>query len=103
MKYLVSQGADIHAQGDWALKVASRIGHLDMVKYLLSQGADIDKIENKTIKSLFKEITELKNQVQELATSFIQKGCHNWLYKPECKDGTYGIVPRIGMKNLNIV
>jgi hypothetical protein len=32
------------------------------------------------------------------ATRLIMEGCHNWLYKPVCKDGTIGIVPRLQMK-----
>ncbi len=40
VKYIIEQGADIHIDDDEALKLASR-GHLDVVKYLLEQGADI--------------------------------------------------------------
>lgn len=30
------------------------------------------------------------------AARIIQKGCHNWLYAPICKDGTIGINCRLG-------
>ena len=40
-EWLVSIGADIHAWNDYALRMASRNGHLDIVKYLVSKGADI--------------------------------------------------------------
>jgi hypothetical protein len=40
-KYLVSLGADIHANEDIALIEASLNGHLEIVKYLASVGADI--------------------------------------------------------------
>ena len=33
----------------------------------------------------------------------IQKGCHNWLYSPKCKDNTISIVPRLSWKQINIV
>ena len=36
VKYLVSNGANIHAQNDWALILASENGHLEVVKYLES-------------------------------------------------------------------
>ena len=32
----------------------------------------------------------------------IQNGCHNWLYKPYCRDGTIGLVPILGMKRRGI-
>jgi len=41
VKYLVEQGADIHAMSDLALRWASQYGHLDVVKFLVSKGADI--------------------------------------------------------------
>ncbi len=46
VKYLVSQGADIHALSDWALGLASETGQLEVVKYLVSLGADIHKYNN---------------------------------------------------------
>ena len=30
----------------------------------------------------------------------IQQGCHNWLYKPLCKDGTTGIVIKLGYEKI---
>ncbi len=41
VKYLVSEGADIHAENDCAARWASRKGHLEVVKYLVLEGADI--------------------------------------------------------------
>jgi len=38
---LVSQGTDIHANEDIAVRWASLYGHLDVVKYLVSQGANV--------------------------------------------------------------
>jgi hypothetical protein len=38
---------------------------------------------------------------QEKAARVIQKGCHNWLWKPLCKDGTVGIGVRLMMKDIN--
>lgn len=37
------------------------------------------------------------------AVRIIQQGCHNWLYSPKCRDGTIGIVPRLSLKNLNLI
>ena len=36
VKYLIENGADIHAQNDEALKLASRYCHIDVVKFLRS-------------------------------------------------------------------
>jgi ankyrin repeat protein len=41
VKYLVEQGADIHAKNDGALKWSAAKGCLEVVKYLVEQGADI--------------------------------------------------------------
>ena len=36
VEYLVEQGADIHAQADYALSWAAREGHLEVSEYLNS-------------------------------------------------------------------
>ena len=41
-----------------------------------------------------------KRDKEDKAARIIQKGCENWLWKPLCKDGTIGIMPRIAMKKL---
>ena len=41
LKYLVEVGANIHIKDDYALRKASRYGHLEVVKYLVSLGANI--------------------------------------------------------------
>ena len=38
---MLEQGADIHAQGDLALRWAAMCGRLEIVKYLIERGADI--------------------------------------------------------------
>jgi ankyrin repeat protein len=40
VKLLVSQGANINDHGDLAVQWASEHGQLEVVKYLVSQGAD---------------------------------------------------------------
>jgi hypothetical protein len=34
------------------------------------------------------------------AARIIQNGCHNWLWKTECKDGAMGIVLRLSLRQL---
>ena len=41
MKFLVESGADVHADGDYAIRWASCFGHLDVVKFLVESGADV--------------------------------------------------------------
>lgn len=41
VQYLVSVGADIHADDDYAVRFASQNGHLEVVQYLVFVGADI--------------------------------------------------------------
>jgi len=37
IEYLVSMGADIHANNDYAVRQASEKGHINIVKYLVSE------------------------------------------------------------------
>jgi ankyrin repeat protein len=46
VKYLIEQGADVHAYDYEALRLASHFGYIKVVKYLVSQGADIHEIED---------------------------------------------------------
>jgi hypothetical protein len=32
----------------------------------------------------------------------IQRGCHNWVFRPKCRDGTIGIRPRLDAKYLKL-
>jgi hypothetical protein len=41
VKYLVSRGANMHADNDKALRRASKYDQLEVVKYLVSRGADV--------------------------------------------------------------
>jgi hypothetical protein len=41
IKYLVLVGADVHAEGDCALRWASENGHLGVTRYLIGVGADV--------------------------------------------------------------
>jgi ankyrin repeat protein len=41
VRYLVSQGAAIHANDDEALRWSANNGHLEIVCYLVEQGANI--------------------------------------------------------------
>ena len=38
---LLAAGANVHAQNDMALRVASKKGHVDVVQILLAAGADV--------------------------------------------------------------
>jgi ankyrin repeat protein len=46
VKYCLREGANIHAQNDFALRWASQNGHIEVVKYLVSQGADIHTFDD---------------------------------------------------------
>src|SRR5581483_5095738 len=46
VQYLVSLGADIHADNNWALRAASENGHRSIVEYLVSLGANIHANDN---------------------------------------------------------
>ena len=46
IKFLVENGANIHADDDFALRWSSENGHLEVVKYLVENGADIQAEDN---------------------------------------------------------
>ena len=41
MKYLIENGADVHARDDYAIRYSAKNGHIEVVKYLIDNGADI--------------------------------------------------------------
>jgi len=41
VKVLVQHGADVHASNDGALRLASEYGHIDVVKFLVEHGANV--------------------------------------------------------------
>ncbi|MFN4228179.1 MAG: ankyrin repeat domain-containing protein, partial [Candidatus Ratteibacteria bacterium] len=41
LNFLIKKGADIHAKNDYALRLASKNGHLETVKFLIENGANI--------------------------------------------------------------
>ncbi len=41
VRYLVENGADVRANDDYAIKQASKNGHLEVVRYLVENGADV--------------------------------------------------------------
>ena len=53
VEYLVKHGANLHVDDDYALRWAAENGHLEMVKYLLEQGADSNLITKKMLVRLF--------------------------------------------------
>lgn len=42
-----------------------------------------------------------KRRTMEHSAKKIQKACHNWLWKPICKDGSHGINMRLGWKRIS--
>jgi len=55
------------------------------------------------IKKIIPFYQEYKEYVtQKKAALIITKGCHNWVCKPMCKDGTIGIRPRLFERTCSI-
>jgi ankyrin repeat protein len=60
VEYLIKNGADVHAQDDYAFKYASRYGHKDVVKYLNNH------IKNEKIEALQKQLLDIQNKLNAL-------------------------------------
>jgi hypothetical protein len=52
-------------------------------------------------KIMFK-VAEKRKKEENNAATVIQRGCHDWLYKPLLKDGSHGINARLSLKELNL-
>ena len=68
VKYLIENGADIHADGDYVLLCSSDSGHLEVVKYLIDNGVDIHAWNDLAI------IHSAKNEHIELVKYLIENG-----------------------------
>ncbi len=55
VKYLTERGANVHAQNDAALLWASRYGHLELVKYLMEHGANVHAFDDWALRWASKE------------------------------------------------
>jgi hypothetical protein len=71
VKYLIENGADIHAKNDAALHHAVYRCHLNIVKYLIENGVDINKL-NKNKNSKIKEfVKSIKNDILVINFSIV--------------------------------
>jgi len=52
-KRSAEQGADLHAWNDYSLRFAAKNGHLEVVKYLLEQGANSNLVSEQMLIKLF--------------------------------------------------
>jgi ankyrin repeat protein len=50
VKYLLDAGADVHANNDLALRLASEYGHTEIVKLLLDAGANVHVNDNRALR-----------------------------------------------------
>ena len=46
----LAHGADVHADSDWALRAASRDGHLAVVEILLAHGANVHALNDAALR-----------------------------------------------------
>ncbi|MEK0337887.1 MAG: ankyrin repeat domain-containing protein [Nitrosopumilus sp.] len=49
VKLLLDNGADVHAQDDWALQWASEYDHYNVVKLLIDNGADVHARDDRAL------------------------------------------------------
>jgi len=72
----------------------------------------VDNIPKETINFTLKGYNAIKRIQKRMkwrykrkrnAARIICNGCHNWVWKPLCRDGTIGIRPRLDMISLGII
>ena len=49
IKYLLENGANIHADNDYALRISAEMGYLEVVKYLIEKGANIHAEDDESL------------------------------------------------------
>jgi ankyrin repeat protein len=49
VKFLISEGVDVHSDKDYPLRYSARYGHFDVVKLLIENGADIHSKNNRAL------------------------------------------------------
>ena len=88
VKYLIDKGADIHADYDHALRLATYYGHLEVVKYLVKKGSYIHTYNNEALRLAVKYdhleiILYLKSiYCKRYKEKFL---CYNCIILPCCK------------------
>jgi hypothetical protein len=105
MKLLTLSEKKLNIMKDIYLRYACKYHvYSKIINYLIQNGAN----ELFYIRHLEKSKNIPKNFLQYISHFYnknaiiIQRGCHNWLYKPKCNDNTIGIVPRLDMRRLGI-
>ena len=78
VKYLVEKGVNIHADGDYSLKLATVNGNLEVVKYLVEKGADIYKNDDESLKMASNHLEVLKYFLFDCQMK-IKKETKDWL------------------------
>lgn len=66
---------------------------------VINLGEKCDRVLT-TLDKISNSLNKVYDYIRDSAARKIQRGCHNWLYSPICKDGTIGIVPRLGWKKI---
>lgn len=68
VKYLIANGADVHALNDEALRNAAANGYVDVVKYLTDNGANVHALDDEAL------VTAAKNGHSETVQYLISRG-----------------------------
>ena len=84
---------------------------LQQIDYSFNIIKFIDNVENERISFTLKGYQSIRRIQKRIKRRYktkikamivIQRGCHNWIWKPLCNDGTIGIRPRLDMIDLGI-
>jgi ankyrin repeat protein len=96
---------DPSAEDNWSIrKVSKNGGYLELIELLLKDSRTNiyklqEQIKQEEYPRLFQIIKDRIKLINNSAT-IIQNGCHNWLWKPKCDDGTVGIQCRLMVKDI---
>ena len=72
---------------------------IDIINYIINETDWVRNVDYIFISQL---IDNVHLMIENYAALIIQRGCHNWLWKPICKDGSLGINCRLSIRQLNL-
>jgi hypothetical protein len=97
LRHLLMEYASLITTKCCRSRAATHDEFLDMINISLNLRFVV--MVDRTLRCMFMKLNMYYLDL-ELATLVLTRACHNWVYKPICKDKTLGIIPRLMAKRM---
>jgi hypothetical protein len=78
------------------------LGYPNTIKFIDNVEKERISFTLKGYQSVRRIQKRMKRRYKKAKAIIIQRGCHNWIWKPLCNDGTVGIRPRLDTEALGL-